>query len=799
MFTLQLFGGAALHDERGPLGGPAAQRRRLALLALLATAPGGRVGRERIAAYLWPEADAEAARSRLVDAVHGLRKALGREALLSVGDELHLNARVVRSDVVEFRSALAAGALEQGIALYAGPFLDGFFVTDASEFERWTESERERLAAEYVRAVEALAEQRETAQDFRGAAEHWSRRAAHDPYNSRVALRLMRALDAAGDRAGALQQARIHTLRLREDLELDVEPEIAAEVQRLREGARTPQRLPPPGGEPTRAPLATPPLARQPRGDVAVVDAPALSLPATRSGGAADAAAARAPRSRPPGRLLVAPAVLVLLVLIVVAGDDRWARRTAGAAEATRAIRSLAVLPLANLSGDPEQEYFADGMTDALITELARYGELRVISRMSAMQYRRSGKPLPQIARELGVDALVMGTVLQEGGRVRITAQLIHTAGGEHLWADSYERDLRSVLALQREVAQSISHAVRARAANGRLGGGLAANPVNPRAFAHYLRALHLWNEDAMERYTESIRHFEHALELEPEFALAYAGLGEIYVHLDEWIGHPRHGARAKAFSNLRRALELDESLAEARTSLAHLLMHEEEWAAAEREYLRAIELNPSYAYARLLYAFQLVALERMDEAVHQARLALELDPLSWRTNQFVASTLYFARRYEEAIALWQHMLELHPAEQAATRFHIAECYLALGQHARAVEQAEQAARLSQSASSLLRLAAVYAGVGRRDDARRIMQQSLPNDAAAALSAGVIDGLALAQLFSRLGDRDRALHWLEQAIEQELGWTMFLRVEPAYDPLRGDPRFAKLLRRMKLE
>jgi DNA-binding SARP family transcriptional activator/TolB-like protein len=482
MLTFRAFGGACLTHESGALSGPASQRRRLALLALLSASPSGGMSREKVTGLLWPDSDGETARHRLGDALHALRKALGRDAILSVGDELHLNPQVVQSDLSEFRRALGAGEWQTAVSLYRGSFLEGFFIPDASEFERWMDVERERLAREFAQALTSLAEESERDGDWSAAIEWWHRLVTHDPYSSRATLRLMLACVKAGDAGAALQHARVHEAALREDLAAEPDAHLAALVAGLRHGPSggvTPAREG--GGAPSRIPTA------------AASESTAPLLPAAAI--AADDGA----RAPPVVHALLEPALSsrsnrrwirwaamfgLALSTVIVAGlpnEPREAELLLAAVDLP--IRSLAVLPFENCTPDPRQpgrsdvsqDYFADQLTVELITRLAQIPDVRVTSRISAMRYttacgspRRQGISLRQIADELGVDAILEGTLVRHGESLRVTVQLIRTATDEHLWAGAleYERSIADVLRLQEEIVREIAGAIRLHAAS---------------------------------------------------------------------------------------------------------------------------------------------------------------------------------------------------------------------------------------------------------------------------------------------------------------------------------------------
>lgn len=807
MFTLRLLGSPSIEHSDGPVTGPATQRRRIALLALLASHADPGISRDKLLALLWPELDAERGRRALSTAVYALRQSLGREAVLSLrSDALRLNRDVVRVDLGDFLGALKQKELERAAHLYTGPFLDGFFLSDAPEFERWVEGERDRLARTYADTLEGMAEQRESEGDYRGAVVWWRRLAAHDPYSSRFALRLLQSLIDAGDPGAALQHAHTHAARLRDELGVEPDDEVAAFVERLQAERQPASR---PAERARRGPAHRPRPVRVETAHAGEQTVPSASTDAPRSGPSPPLHPSTPPQRKRLRNATVAGAVLLPLIAAGLLYGIR--QQEAVPAEAPPRIRSLAVLPLENCTPDPErpgrpdaaQEYFADGLTDALITEVARIPGLRVISRTSAMRYKgecgsreRRERSLSQIARELDVDAVVEGTLVRDRERIRINAQLIRISTDEHLWAEGleYERDLRDVLALQGEIVSAIAGAVRARALASPSAQPSANRRVDPAAYPHYLKGRYLWNEHVLASHEEALRHFEQAVAIDPGFAPAYSGLADVYVHLDEWGGEAEREANHKGMVAARRALALDDGLAEAHASLAHLLMHEERWEEAEREYQRAVELDASNANARILYAFYLSAWERHEEAILNAVRALESDPLAARAHGFAGYTLFFAKRYDEAIAQWQRLLELYP-DQHETYFTIAASHLLQGRREAGLNWARRGVERANDAPwARVHLARCLALAGDPGSGAQMLNAAL-RDAA----PDELDPLLLAQAFAVTGNTDEAFRWLERANEGNHGWLMFLRVEPAYEPLRSDPRFAAWIQRMRLD
>jgi non-specific serine/threonine protein kinase len=456
-------------------------------------------------------------------------------------------------------------------------------------------------------------------------------------------------------------------------------------------------------------------------------------------------------------------------------------------------IRALAVLPLTNLARDPEQEYFADGMTEALIAELAQIHALRVISRTSAMRYKGTGKALPEIARELGVDGIVEGSVMRAGERVRITAQLIHAATDRHLWARSYERDLRDVLGLQSEVARAIAEEIQVKLTpqeRARLG---RSRPVNVEAHEAYIRGRYDYGRGQPDK---SIEHFRRAIAIEPDNALAHAGLADAYGFL---LGPAMETVAPDQVVPLGRAaalkaLELDESLAEPHVSLARIQMYYDwDWPEAEKQLRRAIQLSPNYPSAHLMYGLLLADLKRSDEAVAEIRRALQLDPVSCLIAAVGGWVLYISGHPEAGKQQLQKALELEPVF-FFTRMLLTTIHGCEGRFAEAIAEGQQAVRLSGGAPLQLGWLGYSLGsTGRKSEALAILDQL-----EAMSGQRYVPATARVAVFLGLGDCNRTIEWLENGYRQRDSAMTHLRVLPLFEPLYPDPRFQDLLRRMKL-
>ncbi len=456
---------------------------------------------------------------------------------------------------------------------------------------------------------------------------------------------------------------------------------------------------------------------------------------------------------------------------------------------------SLAVLPLANLSGDPEQEYFTDGMTEALIANLSKVKSLRVISRTSSMRYRNSDKSIPQIAGELDVDAVVEGSVLRSGSRVRITAQLIEAATDRHLWAESYERELGDVLALQSEVARSIAEEVRhtLTAEEGdRLRG---PEPVAPEAYEAYLKGRYFWNRRTAEGMKTAIDHFETATRLDPGYAPAWAGMADckLLLSLYPMSDVPPSAALPMAHDAASRALELDESLAEAHTSLAYERLWSWDFAASEAEFRRAIELNANYATAHFWYGARLAVEGRFDESLAEAMTAQRLDPVSPILKAGVSWMHHLARRFDQEILWARETLALEPSFVIG-RYRLGEGLLHSGNHAEAITEFETALELSEGRPDLLALVGhAYALVGERQRAQDVLARL-----SEASRQRYVPAWDMAMVHLALGDTEKSFQWLEAAYDERAQSLAHMKVDVHLDPIRSDPRFEELMRRVGL-
>ena len=465
-------------------------------------------------------------------------------------------------------------------------------------------------------------------------------------------------------------------------------------------------------------------------------------------------------------------------------------------ASVTPRVTSIAVLPFQNLSGDSRQEYFVDGMTDALIGDLAKFGALRVISRTSSMHYKGTNKALPEIAKELNVDAVVEGTVQRSGDRVHVRAQLIHAASDSHMWAADYDRDFRDVLYLQSEVAQAIAGEVRVRITPAEQRLLVPKRTVAREAVDNYLQGHYFYNRRTEQDMRKAISYFENAINADPNYAQAYAGLADCYNQLGTaMIGvMPPLEARRTAENTARKALEIDNEVAEAHATLGYVNFFNWNWATAEEEFKRSIELNPNYASAHSQYAHYLVAWERIDEALAEINRAQELDPLSLSISSSRGYILENSRRYEEAIEQLRRVIAIDPNHYQAN-WTLGLTYLANGQIDQGIATAEKAVAVSGRAPAALGVLGLAYGIaGRKREANQILNELLQLQ-----RQRYVTPMAISFVYIGLGNKDLVFAWLEKGYQERANHIAFFKVNPTVDPLRSDPRFIDLLRRTGLE
>jgi adenylate cyclase len=494
--------------------------------------------------------------------------------------------------------------------------------------------------------------------------------------------------------------------------------------------------------------------------------------------------------------LIAGTGALIFAGLILVLMRLRWPGSAPYPAQsaAKRTISSIAVLPLDNFSGDPNQEYFADGMTDELTTDLATISALRVISRGSVMQYKGAHRPpTPEIAKALNVDAVVEGSVVRVGDRVRITAQLIDAPADKHLWARSYERNSSDVLALQDELAAAIARQINIELTPDEQERFANAHPVNPQAHEAYLKGRYYLSSYTRVGVNKAVEQFEQAIKADPSFALPYTGLADAYTFGEDWY-FPANEVMPKAKAAAEKALQLDDSLAEAHASLAFINWeYDFDWAGGESEYRRAIGLNPNYAEAHHQYGFLLAFRGRFDESLAEMKRASELDPLSAGITSDVGLPLALQANYQAAREQARKALELDP------NFYLAHCGLGwadieAGKLSEAIPEIEKARVTDSPAFVAGWLGYAYAATGERTRAEALIAELNQMS-----SQGFVSPFCTAIIYLGLGDKELALEGLEKAYEVRSQWLTQLKVDRVFDPLRSDPRFIELLRKVHLD
>ena len=758
MLRLHTFGGCYLERGGTRLEALTAQRKALALLVLLAASGERGMSRDTILSYLWPDSDEERARTSLKQLVHSLRSQLQAPELLLGTADVRLNPAILSDDVRDFRAAIARDDFATAMALYEGPFLDGFYLRDTDAFERWVSAERLTHAQSAARAMESLAEQAAQRGDSRDAVAWWRRLSQADPVSARAATGLMRALDASGDRAAALQHARVYQLLVRQELG-EVDPSVADVVERLKRGTLRPLST-----EKPEAALATPPAP----------PAPPSPLPPARP-------------ATTRGRFTIAGFVMLALVGAYAA----WRAAGDAGANIPPTGASLAVLPFANTSGDPADEAFSDGLTDELIAALGRSTDMKVAGRTSTFALKGRRLSLRAVADTLGVATLLEGSVRRAGQRLKVTAQLVNVSDNAILWADSYDRELRDIFAVQEDIARSIVAALRAKLAQ-RSGTTLVRRTTaDPLAYELYLKGRYIWNTQlSRDGVLQAASFFQRAIERDSTFARAHAGLSDAYARLGAFGYSPPRQEFPRALAAARRALAIDSTLAEAHAALAHVLfVYEWDLERSEAAYRRAIALDPRYSFARFSFAVMLQGQGRFGEAIAQLDTARTTDPLAPAVPNVLGRVYVSARQPDLAIRQLREALVLNPRLDLAHQ-QLGYAYLQKGMHDDAIAAFRQAAAMSGPRDSA-QLAYAYAVAGRRAEAERVIRRVLDAKVSRYLSP-----YHIAIAYAGLGNDEETFRWLDRAFDERALFAAGMQVEPAFLRLHADPRWIDLRRRV---
>lgn len=780
VFRLRTLGGLSLQRDDATLDAVGGQRKTLALLALLAVSGSGGISRDRIAAYLWPEADTERARGALKQTLHIARRHLGSPEAIQGRSELRLNRAYIETDVGAFLRALDSDQPELAANLYGGPFLEGFHLPGAAEFEEWASTQRDALAARYTSVLERLAGGAEDRGEVEVAIGWLRRLQAADPLSGRATLRLMHALDAAGERGAALRCAKVHEALLHYELGSPPDPDVVAFAAHLREEParerQTADSIPVqpsnsvPGEVAEPASNSAPPERQQPSSSVLVEGARTVPGPSYKAFSA----------------VAVAAFALLIGFLLAGRGDVERALRSGVAEEP-----SVAVLPFQNVSGDSGIQYLTDGLTEELTSALGRIDAIRVTPRpVAASAVQRRGLTRAEIADLLGVASVVEGTIDRSADRLAIRVRLLNPRDEVVLWEERYDRAPYDVAGVAAEIARGTIAALYPEEAGADI--SLAGvNSSDPVAYDLYLRARHSWRQRTREELQQAVVYYEGAIERDPTFAMAYAGLADAYVNLSNF-GYREGGeaiARARVAAERGRALAPE--LAETNASVGFVLASQHDFAASEAAFRRAVELNPDYAWAHHYYTLLLLMLGRTDEALEQNRHALAADPLSLPANATRGIVLLQRGELAAADRELSRALALAPGFQL-TLYYLGVTRGAQGRYEEADTLLERAARRSPHFTGVAGARAFVLQRTGRGSAARSLTRALEAQAATGDDRARMN---LALLHAALGHMDTAFG-LFDALAWDIPAVVELRANPLLGPMRSDPRYLALLRKI---
>ena len=768
-YRLRTFGTLALAGPADDtlLGKHGHQHRRLALLAVLAAAGEQGRSRDQLLLLFWPDGTQSRGRHSLEQLLYAIRSSID-EAVFAGVNPVRLNPDVVSSDVGGFQSALARGDLEGAVEVYRGPFLDGFYLSDAPEFEQWLDAKRARLERSYSGALERLAQSAEATQDHATAVRWWRKLAETDPVSSKNATGLIRALMNAGDHAAALQYAEHYEAVVAQELGTSVGPAVANLVAEVRAKTKT-ERI---------AVLESLPPPRRPRPHAAPVPADAMPV------------AQRQPERSPRRRS--APYAIGAVAIVVIIAIAAWLRATLGhSTPLPAAERSIAVLPFANVSGDQQDAAFVDGLSEELIAVLARIPNLRVMAPTSAFAFKNSSAGVRRIAGSLGVSNILEGGVQKAGSRLRVQVRLVDARDGSTRWSEIYDRELKDIFSLQSDIAGAVARELDLRLGESALAHIKRGSTRNVAAYELYIRG-----NDPVRFRTDSgaraaLEYFRQALALDSNYAAAYAGLALMHKRIafgdDPELSRPDRLALAEQAA--LKAIALDDSSGEAHEALSFIRRDNYELASAETELKRAVALEPTNSrfHEGLVQLYGMT--QRPAEALVEARRALELDPLSPTANAEVANALLANDRCDEALAQLEKLRSLRPPLNRAGLI-AAECYEQKQMWPEAIAEIQRIT-VNGGPRGQAFLGYVLGRGGRTEEARRILAEML--DRSRRTNGGAFD---VALVYIGLADNDQAFAWLNKAVDdRSLGFEWMHTI---VDDLQRDPRFEKLRRRIGL-
>lgn len=786
MYSLRLLGAPCMQGPSGPITGRSVQRHRLALLALLGSSAEG-MPRERILAYLWPESPSEKARASLNESVYVLRKAFGDEAVLTSATEIRLDASIIRVDAAEFVAAAEAEDWTLAERLYGGPFLDGFFLGAAGEFDHWLEGERDRLSQLHKRVLERLARRASEHADAEAAVAWWRKLAGSDPYDARTARGLMEALVANGNRAGALEHARIHAALLRAEFDTGPDPEVDELAEQIRseqrpasptlpDSVRTEKRVSPDS-------LATPapPLTRA---QVDPAGLPVEPAPITARPG-------RSARSR---RRLVSAAILLLLASGL--GYTGWSARVAENGASSAQV-TLAVLPFRELAADKDPGVLSLGIPDAIITRLATVERIRVRPTSAILLFENHPADPGTAGKALQVEYVLTGTIQPAGGRVRVGVQLVRVSDGISLWGEHFDVPREDVLTLQDQVAVRMASALRLRMSTSERERFFRAHTRDAAANELYMlgRAQLLRRTGKATR--AAVEAFEAAIQRDPSYALAHAGLALASAEMH--LRYPSAGSdedwEGQAMRSAHRALDLDPNLGEAHEALAAVFRKMEfDWARTITESRRAIALNPSLEWPHHYMAGAFYHLGLLEEADRALDAAEETNPAGDKVELLRTRGMnaLWGGRFAEAVRLLEEAHRRSDRPVADWNLAFASFYAGEAKRAEGMLR-ELTASPSASASARARatLASFLAARGNGVEADVLLRE---------LAEGYMDhhvAYSIGVAHAQLGRPVESARWLRQAVETGFPCYPWFAGDPLLSPVRSDPAFRGLVGELK--
>jgi TolB-like protein/DNA-binding SARP family transcriptional activator/Flp pilus assembly protein TadD len=753
---LTLFGAPSLADAAGArIESLLAQPKRFAVLAYLAVeARESPVSRDKVATLFWPELDQQRARQSLRQSLHVIRGELGDDVITGVGAELvALNAELIGSDVAEFSEAIKAADDARALEAYRGHLLDGFFVSDSPDFENWVSQARGDLRSKAVGAAKRLVSAAVAGGDSDAAIRRLTQQLAIGDLDEPPLRQLMTLLRKQGNPAAAVSAFDAYAERMHRELEVEPSEETAKLAAEIR--AEIAASGPPPG----RAPSSY---------------TPGLSLPSAGD-------------NRVFKPLLAIVATTLLLAAI---GGVWWRGRLAAAADAGGAP-SVAVLPFLDLSPARDQQYLTDGLTEELITALSQVRGLRVTARTSSFAYRNAQADVPRIGRELRVTSVLEGSVRREGENLRVTAQLIDTRTGFHLWADNFDRKAVDLIKLQDEIAAAIARALRVQLVGPTIAAASGDAPARAAAHEAYLRGRFFWNQRNPDGIRTAIDLFRQAVQRDSSFAPAWAGLASAYQLAPNFTVLSPDSAFPRAIGAVQRALALDPDLAEAHASLGFIkLQWLQDQDGAEKDLRKATELAPGYATAWQWLRLYFVGVGKLDSALASAKRARELDPASLSIVASVGDVFYYMRQFDSAAVQYGEVLKLDP-EFDRVLASMSRLESVRGRHADAIGLAERAiAKPPRNARYVGNLALIYGRAGRSADARRIL------DTLRAMSKrSYVPPYAMILAHAGIGSADSTIYWIERAVSEKDAFAIELWPYPEFDSIAKDPRYVQLSKR----